>query len=164
MIHVVHHPAYVTEAPARSTYRWGKNGAIRDLLRAKGDAVAWTEPDLIPPVWLEAVHDPDYVAEVLEARVPPDKTRRIGFPITEQVAHRARAVPGGTWTAALLALRHGFAANTAGAAIMPWRPRAQAIACSTIWRWRRCGWSSRASSDVWRSSIATCIRATEPPH
>ncbi len=114
MIHVVHHPAYVTEAPARSTYRWGKNGAIRDLLRGQGDAIAWTEPALIPPVWLEAVHDPDYVAEVLEARVPPEKTRRIGFPITEQVAHRARAVPGGTWTAAMLAIEHGFAANTAG--------------------------------------------------
>ena len=114
MIHVVHHPAYVTEAPARSTYRWGKNGAIRDLLREQGDAIAWTEPALIPPVWLEAVHDPDYVAEVLEARVPPEKARRIGFPITEQVAHRARAVPGGTWTAAMLAIEHGFAANTAG--------------------------------------------------
>jgi len=114
MIHVVHHPAYVTEAPARSTYRWGKNGAIRDLLRGQGDEVVWTEPDLIPRDWLEAVHDPDYVAEVLEARVPPDKTRRTGFPITEQVAYRAQAVPGGTWTAAILALQHGFAANTAG--------------------------------------------------
>ncbi|WP_314375510.1 histone deacetylase [Sphingomonas paucimobilis] len=114
MIHVVHHPAYVTEAPARSTYRWGKNGAIRDLLRARGEDIVWTEPELIPPAWLEAVHDPDYVAEVLEARVPPEKTRRIGFPVTEQVAYRARAVPGGTWTAAMLALEHGFAANTAG--------------------------------------------------
>ena len=114
MIHVVHHPAYVTEAPARSTYRWGKNGAIRDLLRQEGDAVAWTEPALMPSEWIEAVHDPEYVAEVLEARVPPEKTRRIGFPITEQVAYRARAVPGGSWTAAMLALRHGFAANTAG--------------------------------------------------
>lgn len=114
MIHVVHHPAYVTEAPARSTYRWGKNGAIRDLLRARGDAVIWTEPELIPRAWLEAVHDPDYVAEVLEARVPPEKTRRTGFPITEQVAYRAQAVPGGTWTASMLALDHGFAANTAG--------------------------------------------------
>ena len=114
MIHVVHHPAYVTEAPARSTYRWGKNGAIRDLLRQEGDAVAWTEPALMPSEWIEAVHDPDYVAEVLEARVPPEKTRRIGFPITEQAAYRARAVPGGSWTAAMLALRHGFAANTAG--------------------------------------------------
>ncbi len=114
MIHVVHHPSYVTEAPARSTYRWGKNGAIRDLLRAEGDRIVWHEPAPMPLAWLEATHDPDYVAEVLEARVPATKARRIGFPVTPAVAARAAAVPGGTWRAALLALEHGFAANTAG--------------------------------------------------
>ncbi|MFS0770915.1 histone deacetylase [Sphingomonas sp. 1P08PE] len=114
MIPIVHHPSYVTEAPARSTYRWGKNGAIRDLLRAEGARVTWHEPEPMPRRWLEATHDPDYVAEVLEARVPPAKTRRIGFPVTTAVAERAAAVPGGTWLAALLALEHGFAANTAG--------------------------------------------------
>ncbi len=114
MIAVVHHPAYVAPAPARSTYRWNKNGLIRDLLRAEGGALDWHEPDPMPRAWLESVHDPDYVAEVIEARVPPDKTRRIGFPITPEVAARAVAVPGGTWLAATLALRHGFAANTAG--------------------------------------------------
>ncbi|MDP1026452.1 histone deacetylase [Sphingomonas sp. KR1UV-12] len=114
MIHVVHHSAYVTEAPARSTYRWGKNGAIRDLLRAEGNRVSWHAPEPMPRHWLEATHDPDYVSEVLEARVPPAKTRRIGFPVTPLVAERAAAVPGGTYLAALLALEHGFAANTAG--------------------------------------------------
>ncbi|GAA0663817.1 acetoin utilization deacetylase AcuC-like enzyme [Sphingomonas insulae] len=114
MIAIVHHPAYVAPAPARSTYRWNKNGLIRDLLRAEGDRVAWHVPDPMPQAWLEAVHDPDYVAEVLAARVPPAKTRRIGFPVTPEVAARAQAVPGGTWLAAHLALEHGFAANTAG--------------------------------------------------
>ncbi len=114
MIHVVHHPAYVAPAPARSTYRWGKNGLIRDLLLERGDALTWHVPDPMPVRWLKATHDPDYVAEVLEARVPPFKTRRIGFPITPEVATRAAAVPGGTWLAAHLALEHGFAANTAG--------------------------------------------------
>jgi len=118
MIHVVHHPAYVTPqptiTPARSTYRWGKNGAIRDLLAAEGEAIAWHVPDSMPPNWLEAAHDPDYVAEVLAAQVPPAKERRIGFPVTEAVATRAAIVPGGTWLAARLALDHGFAANTAG--------------------------------------------------
>lgn len=114
MIAIVHHPAYVAPAPARSTYRWNKNGLIRDLLRAEGDRVAWHTPDPMPVPWLEAVHDPDYVAEVLEARVPAIKTRRIGFPVTPEVAARAQAVPGGTWLAAQLALEHGFAANTAG--------------------------------------------------
>lgn len=113
VIHVVHHPAYVTQAPGKSTYRWGKNGAIRDLLRAEPD-VAWHEPEPMRRAWLEATHDPDYVAEVLEARVPPAKTRRIGFPVTPAVATRAAAVPGGTYLAARLALAHGFAANTAG--------------------------------------------------
>ncbi len=114
MIAIVHHPAYVAPAPARSTYRWNKNGLIRDLLLAHGDRVAWHTPEPMPLAWLEAVHDPDYVAEVLEARVPAIKTRRIGFPVTPEVAARAHAVPGGTWLAARLALKLGFAANTAG--------------------------------------------------
>lgn len=112
--HVVHHPAYVTEAPARSTYRWGKNGAIRDLLRAQGEGVVWHEPVAMPRHWIAAVHDAGYVAEVLDARVPREKERRIGFPVTETVARRAQLVPGGTYLAARLALEYGFAANTAG--------------------------------------------------
>jgi acetoin utilization deacetylase AcuC-like enzyme len=104
----------VTEAPARSTYRWGKNGVIRDLLLAEGDRIAWHEPEPMPQAWLEAAHDPSYVAEVLAAAVPKEKERRIGFPVTEAVARRATFVPGGTYRAARLALDHGFAANTAG--------------------------------------------------
>jgi acetoin utilization deacetylase AcuC-like enzyme len=114
MIRVVHHPDYVAPAPARSTYRWNKNGLIRDLLLAQGDRVVWHEPETTPRIWLEAVHDEDYVAEVLEARVPRDKERRIGFPVTPAVARRAGVVPNGTWVAACLALEHGYAANTAG--------------------------------------------------
>ena len=114
MPHLVHHPDYVAPAPARSGYQWNKNGLVRDLLRADGDAFAWHEPAPMPRHWLEAVHDPDYVAEVLSAQVPRAKERRIGFPVTPEVARRAQAVPGGTHLAALLAVRHGFAANTAG--------------------------------------------------
>ena len=114
MIHVVHHPDYVTHAPAKSTYRWGKNGAIRDLLLAEGEGIAWHVPDAAPRGWIEAAHDPAYVAEVLAAAVPREKERRIGFPETPLVARRAQKVPGGTYLAATLALQHGFAANTAG--------------------------------------------------
>lgn len=99
---------------AAASYRWGKNGAIRDLLQAEGGRIAWHTPDPMSREWLEATHDPDYVAEVLAAEVPHAKMRRIGFPITPVVAARAAAVPGGTYMAGLLALGHGFAANTAG--------------------------------------------------
>lgn len=114
MIPVVHHPDYVTEAPARSGYRWGKNGAIRDLLRDLGGVVRWHVPQPMPRHWIAAAHDAAYVAEVLGARVPREKERRIGFPVTPAVARRAQVVPGGTYLAARLALEHGFAANTAG--------------------------------------------------
>lgn len=114
MIPVVHHPDYVAPAPAGSAYLWNKNGLVRDLLRAEGGAIAWHSPEAMPPHWLEAVHDPDYVAEVLEARVPPHKTRRIGFPVTPAVARRSERVPGGTFLAARIAQAEGYAANSAG--------------------------------------------------
>jgi len=114
VIHIVHHPDYVAPAPARSQYQWNKNGLVRDLLREEGAIFTWHQPDPMPRNWLEAVHDPDYVEEVLSAAVPPEKERRIGFPVTPQVARRSQAVPGGTYLAAQLALQHGFAANTAG--------------------------------------------------
>lgn len=114
MIAVVHHPDYVIPAPSASGYRWGKNGAIRDLLREAREAIDWFEPEPCPRDWIEAAHDLDYVAEVLEATVPREKERRIGFPITSTVAKRAQIVPGGTYLAAKLALGRGFAANSAG--------------------------------------------------
>ena len=114
MIAIVHHPDYVAPGQPRSGYQWNKNGAIRDLLREAGDAIEWFEPEAMPREWIEAAHDPGYVAEVVEARVPRAKERRIGFPINEAVARRAQIVPGGTYLAATLALDRGFAANSAG--------------------------------------------------
>jgi acetoin utilization deacetylase AcuC-like enzyme len=114
MIAVVHHPDYVAPGQPKSGYQWNKNGAIRDLLHQAGDAIAWFEPEAMPRHWIEAAHDPDYVAEVIEARVPRAKERRIGFPVNSTVARRAQIVPGGTYLAARLALERGFAANSAG--------------------------------------------------
>ncbi|MGN6376589.1 MAG: histone deacetylase family protein, partial [Sphingomonas sp.] len=81
---------------------------------AGGPGRGGSDPGPSPRRWLEAVHNPAYVTEVLEARVPRDKERRIGFPVTAAVARRAQVVPGGTYQAALLALERGFAANSAG--------------------------------------------------
>ena len=114
MIHVVHHPDYVAPPDPRGRAQSSKNGLIRDLLLEHGAAVAWHRPDPMPRRWLEEVHDPDYVEQVLSASVPRDKERRIGFLVPEPVARRSQVVPAGTWEAARLALRHGFAANTAG--------------------------------------------------
>ncbi len=114
MLRFVHHPDYVAPGAPDTGMLFDKYGLVPMALDEAGAAYEVHRPDPMPRVWLEAVHDPDYVAQVLDASVPPEKERRIGFPVTPRVARRARLSPGGTWLAARLALRHGFAANGAG--------------------------------------------------
>jgi acetoin utilization deacetylase AcuC-like enzyme len=114
MRHVVHHPAYVSPATPGSRFRFDKYGLVMEALRESGAPHIVHEPAPMPRAWVEAVHDPAYVEEVLTLAVPPDKTRRIGFAVTERVARRSMLSPGGTWAAAKLALVHGYAANAAG--------------------------------------------------
>src|SRR3546814_9498654 len=85
-----------------------------EALAAAGRAFALHEPRPMERHWIEAVHDPAYVEEVLSSTVPSSKERRIGFPVTARVARRSLLSSGGTWLAARLALRHGHAANSAG--------------------------------------------------
>lgn len=114
MLHVVHHPFYVAPAAPGSRFRFDKYGLVMEALRESGDAFWLHKPAPMPRHWIEAVHDPAYVEEVLSCSVPSAKERRIGFAITERVARRALLSPGGTWLAAKLALIHGYAANSAG--------------------------------------------------
>ena len=114
MIPAVHHPDYVAQPRSSGPYQPSKNAWIRDLLKESGRPIEWIEPEPMPLRWIEAVHDPAYVAEVVEARVPALKERRIGFGITGPVARRAERVPGGTFLACLIAMERGFAANSAG--------------------------------------------------
>jgi acetoin utilization deacetylase AcuC-like enzyme len=111
MLHVVHHPDYVVSASG-GAHQFSKYGVVMDLLR-NGPLVEHL-PEAMPVRWLEAAHDPAYVAAVLAAAVSPEIERRIGFAVTLEVARRAVLSPGGTWSAAKLALEHGYAANAAG--------------------------------------------------
>ncbi|MGF7147667.1 acetoin utilization deacetylase AcuC-like enzyme [Sphingomonas zeicaulis] len=113
MTHVVHHPGY-RSLPRPGQFPWDKYMLLIDALRDDGGPLTLHQPQPMPRHWIEAVHDPAYVAEVIELRVPAEKERRIGFPVTEPVAARAQLTPGGTWLAAKLALAHGHAANGAG--------------------------------------------------
>lgn len=114
MLHIVHHPHYVSPAAAGSRFSFDKYGLVMIALAESGVDHLLHEPEPMPNRWIEAIHDTDYVAEVAASAVPPAKTRRIGFPITERVTRRAFLAPGGTWLAAKLALDHGYAANSAG--------------------------------------------------
>ena len=111
VLHVVHHPDYVVRGSGGAR-QFSKYGVVMDVLR--GGPLVENRPEPMPVRWLEAAHDPAYVAAVMAARVSPDIERRIGFAVTTEVARRAVLSPGGTWLAAKLALQHGYAANAAG--------------------------------------------------
>ena len=113
---IVHHPAYVAPMPPGHRFPMGKFGRLMTLLLADGVVTPAQvhRPEPAPPAWLELAHAPDYVARVLEQRLEIAAVRRIGLPITAEVAARSRAANGGTVLAARLALEHGLACNTAG--------------------------------------------------
>jgi len=113
MLHVVHHPDYMAPRPVRGSFKFDKYFLVMEELRATGAAMTEHAPDPCPRHWLEAVHDPEYVDEVFRAEVPHEKERRIGFPVTDRIRDRVRHTNGGTWLAAQLAMRHGYAANSA---------------------------------------------------
>ncbi|MBP8231315.1 histone deacetylase [Rhizorhabdus sp.] len=114
MLRVVHHPDYVSPPAAGSRFSFDKYQLVMTALEQSGIAMEIREPEPMPTKWIEALHDPTYVEQVRNCRVPTAIERRIGFPVTAHVARRAVLAPGGTWLAAMLALRHGFAANAAG--------------------------------------------------
>lgn len=114
MLHLVHHPAYVSPATPGSAYRFDKYGLVMLALEEIGATYVRHTPEPMPRAWIEAVHDPDYVEQVMTLSVPPEKERRIGFAVTERVMRRSLLSPGGTWAAAKLAMAHGYAANAAG--------------------------------------------------
>ncbi|MBX7542079.1 histone deacetylase [Qipengyuania sp. GH29] len=100
-------------APTRGSFRFDKYMAVMVALRESAYPITEHAPPPMPQRWLEAVHCPDYVEQVFSAEVPREKERRIGFPVTPHIAQRVAHTNGGTWLAAQLAKRHGYAANSA---------------------------------------------------
>ena len=114
MLRVVHHPDYVSPPAPGSRFPFDKYGLVMMALAEEGRPFETIEPLPMPRPWIEAVHDPAYVAEVYDCAVPREKERRIGFAVTPRIARRSQLSVGGTWAAARLALAHGYAANSAG--------------------------------------------------
>lgn len=114
--YLVHHPAYTVPLPAAHRFPMGKFARLIEHLRACGlvEPARLVQPEPAPRAWLELAHAPGYVLSVLEQRLAPEAERRLGLPMSPQLALRSRAATAGTLLAARLALEHGLACNTAG--------------------------------------------------
>jgi len=116
MLTVAHHQAYVAPLPSAHRFPMAKFGRLMALLLA--DRVVEPEqvrrPQPAPAEVLALAHEAAYVEGVLEQTLDAAAVRRIGLPVTPEVARRSRAANGGTLLTARLALDHGLACNTAG--------------------------------------------------
>ncbi len=112
----VYHPAYSAPMPEGHRFPMHKYARLAQVLEEEGlvgpEGFHIAEPASFE--MLTAVHDPEYVRQVLAAEVPAKVERVIGMPVTRGVSDRAQAAVGGTLMAARLALRFGLACNTAG--------------------------------------------------
>ena len=113
---------------------------------------------------LELAHAPAYVAAVLDQTLDAAAVRRIGLPITPEVARRSRAANGGTLLdrAPRARARHRLQYRRRQPPRLR-RRTARASASSTTSRWRRACCSPRAGSSARWWSTSTSIRATAPP-
>ena len=78
-----------------------------------------------PRQWLEAAHEPRYVARVFEGGLDDAEIRALGLPWSPELVARARAAVFGTVAAAHAALVHGVAGNLAGGSHHAFRDRAE---------------------------------------
>lgn len=112
---IVASPDYDAPLPPGHRFPMGKFLALAEILEARGLCPAGlARPEPASEAILGLAHDGDYVRRVCETALTPQEERRIGLPVTADVAKRARAAVGGTLLAARLALQQGLACNTAG--------------------------------------------------
>lgn len=113
---IVYHSAYSPPFPADHRFPMQKYARLAQVLDEEGliGPEGLHMPESASFEQLAAVHNPDYVREVLDLAVPSKMERVIGLPVTRGVSDRSQFEVGGTLLAARLALRHGLACNTAG--------------------------------------------------
>ena len=120
-----HH--FTVPLPDHHRFPTPKYGRLVDRLLEEGvlDPAHLHASEPAPLEWLEAAHDPGYVARALEGGLDPREVRALGLPWSRELVARARAAVFGTVSAARAALVHGVAGNLAGGSHHAFRDRAE---------------------------------------
>jgi acetoin utilization deacetylase AcuC-like enzyme len=112
---IVAHAAYAAALPEGHRFPMRKYVHLAERLLALGLAPGgFVAPEPASRELIAGTHDALYVDQVLSCAVPREIERRIGLPVDEGVARRARMSSGGTLLAARLALAGGLAGSAAG--------------------------------------------------
>jgi len=104
---------HVIPLPPGHRFPSTKYRLLRELLAADGGFELEPAPFADREI-IERVHDPQYVARILDGSVDPQIMRRIGFPWSTELVRRTLASLGGTLQATRDALDRGVGGNLAG--------------------------------------------------
>ena len=116
MIRVAYHPIYKHPLPLGHRFPMQKYELLHRQLLHEGtcDPEQFFVPGKPNMEAIKAVHDPQYVEDLLAQNIEPRAARKVGFPMSEKLIEREFTIAQGTLEATQFALEYGCALNIAG--------------------------------------------------
>lgn len=116
MLKIAHHPIYKLHLPDGHRFPMMKYELLPEQLLYEGTCTKanFFEPEKPNDKHILAVHDPIYYYDLLNITLDARASRKLGFPLSENLIEREIIIADGTIKASEFALKHGIAMNIAG--------------------------------------------------
>ncbi|MEP2237436.1 MAG: histone deacetylase [Maribacter sp.] len=116
MLKIAYHPIYKHPLPEKHRFPMIKYELLPQQLIHEGTCTEenFFEPEIPNDKHIVAVHDAEYFYDLLNIMISPKMARKIGFPLSEDLAERERIIADGTIKGCDYALKYGIAMNIAG--------------------------------------------------
>ena len=116
MFKIAFHPIYKHPLPEGHRFPMLKYDLLPQQLLYEGTATQddFFEPGISALTDVLAVHNADYVSDLIQLKLDTKAARKIGFPLSEQLVERELRIAQGTILGCKYALENGVAFNIAG--------------------------------------------------
>ncbi|MGC1516514.1 MAG: histone deacetylase [Maribacter sp.] len=116
MLKIAFHPIYKHPLPEGHRFPMIKYDLLPRQLIHEGTCseANFFEPEVPNDKYILAAHDPEYFYDLLNMKISPKASRKIGFPLSEDLVERERIIADGTLKGCDFALSHGISMNIAG--------------------------------------------------
>ena len=116
MLKIAYHPIYKHPLPEGHRFPMMKYELLPQQLIHEGTCTEsnFFEPEIPNDKHIVAVHDPEYFYDLLNMMISAKMSRKIGFPISEDLVERERIIADGTLKGCDFALQYGISMNIAG--------------------------------------------------
>jgi acetoin utilization deacetylase AcuC-like enzyme len=129
MFPIAFHPIYKHPLPEGHRFPMIKYELLPQQLLYEGTALVsdFFEPEIIAEDLVLAVHNKEYLEQLLQGNLDPRAARKIGFPLSQQLVERELRIAQGTVQGTSFAFDHGIAFNIAGGTHHAYAERGEAF-------------------------------------